>query len=111
MKFLVQFSLSLGKECLIIDSIVFKNHTIKYYCCSRYVILYPFEGEAFLHSQMNEIPGFLRAFSNSKLPFGVAAASFLNSSREIYSFASSQRFFACAASLSKIFMRSPRGGC
>ena len=40
----------------------------------------PFDGLAFLTSQINEIPSFRSAFSNSKLPLGIASASVLTDS-------------------------------
>ena len=45
----------------------------------------PFEGEAFLHSQINERPSFLRAFSNSNMPLGNDNAFSLISESGIFS--------------------------
>ena len=47
----------------------------------------PLDGEAFLHSQIKESPGFLIAFSNVKFPFGRDNACCFNSSSDILNFA------------------------
>jgi hypothetical protein len=61
------------------------------------------EGDAFLHSQIKEIPGFCNAFSKEKSPFSVDNARFFISAADSFFFACSVRYAACSANCSKIF--------
>ena len=70
-----------------------------------------FDGDAFLHSQINEMSSDLSAFSNSKLPVGILIAKRHISDEEIFFFASATRSLACSASLSRIVIPPPPGGC
>ena len=54
----------------------------------------PLEGDAFLHSQMKDIPGFRMAFSKAKSPLGRASACRRRSAKGSAAFAAATRSLA-----------------